>query len=488
MSTVLTVTLIGMVVIAAIGFLGRRKPDADLAQWAVGGRKFGSLTMWFLQAGETFTTFTFLGMAGLAFTNGVAATYAIPYIPLGTIALYFIGPRVWRLGRRHHYLTQGDYFEHRFQSKGLSTLVAVVGVVFMLPYLQLQITGLGQIVQLVTHNGTSGTLGMVIGTVLTAAFVLWAGIRGAATTSYFKDAVMLIAVVVVVIAVPLHFTGGIGHAFQEIAAKHPEALSLQAGDHDKSWWFTSMLSSTIGAGFLCFPFAWPGLMGAGNERGLRRNWVFGPLYQITLIMPIAIGFIGILVLSQAQGGVAGNGVLLTLTGGAMPEWLIGVIAVGGSAAAMVPAAVMSLGMSTAVARNVVRAKRPRTQMLVNHVTVLVALGLALVLQLVRPGALANLLLLTYAGIVQVAPGLVAGLRDRPLLHKASVISGIVAGVGVVIWLSFWTVDVANINPGIVGLAANLLVAAAVQAVIRRRPVPAAPDADAVAKAAVATAN
>src|SRR5205085_5082757 len=132
--------------------------------------------MWFLQAGEVFTTFTFLGMAGLAFSGGVAAMYALPYIPIAYVVLFFLSRRMWSLGRERGYLTQGDFLQDRYDSKLLGTLSAVLGVVFVLPYLQLQITGLGLIVKLVTGDATSSTASMVVGCLLVVAFVLWAGL------------------------------------------------------------------------------------------------------------------------------------------------------------------------------------------------------------------------------------------------------------------------------------------------------------------------
>uniref|UniRef100_UPI0035711982 sodium:solute symporter family protein n=1 Tax=Nocardia tenerifensis TaxID=228006 RepID=UPI0035711982 len=235
MSTALAVALAGMVVLVAVGFYSRRKPAVDLAEWSVAGRRFGGLTLWFLQAGETYTTFTFLGLAGLAFTSGVAATYTIPYVPLACIIWYFIGPRLWRLGREHGYLTQADFFEERYGSKRLGTLVAIFSAIFMLPYLQLQITGLGLIIGLVADDNISGTWGKIVGTVLTAAFVLRAGIRGTAATSYLKDALMLIAVAIIAIAVPLHVAGGIWPAFHEVASQHPARLTLHEGPNDQVW-------------------------------------------------------------------------------------------------------------------------------------------------------------------------------------------------------------------------------------------------------------
>ncbi|MBU3065010.1 sodium:solute symporter family protein [Nocardia sp. NEAU-G5] len=465
MSVTLTITILGMIVIAAVGLLGRRRPALDLAEWSVAGRSFGSVTMWFLQAGEVFTTFTFLGMAGLAFSGGAAASYSLPYIPLACVIWYFVGPRVWNLGRQHGYLTQADYYEERYGSRALGVVIAVCAVVFMLPYLQLQITGLGLIIKLVTHDSTSSTWGEIIGTVLTAAFVLWAGIRGTAATSYLKDALMLLAVAIVVVAVPIHFTGGIGHAFHTIQQVHPSMLTVHSGPNDKVWWTTSMLASMLGAGFFTFPHTWPAVLSAGSARGLRRNWVMLPLYQVTLLFPIIVGFIGIVALPKKTSA---NGVLLTLTNGALPSWVVGLIAVGGAAAAMVPAAVMVLGMSTMVARNVVRSSVPRVQFYTNHGVVLVILGLALVLDLTRPNALANLLLLTYSGLVQFVPGFIAGLRDRPLVGRNAVLWGIVAGEAFVIWVTFWKIGLANVNAGIVALGVNLVVMALVEAVLRLR--------------------
>ena len=123
MSAALIVSFVGMVLIAGLGFVGRRRPVNDLAEWTVGGRKFGSVTMWFLQAGEVFTTFTFLGMAGLAFSGGVAAMYSLPYVPLAYVGLYFLAPIIWRRARRHGQLTQADFLEHFYSSRVLGTLL-----------------------------------------------------------------------------------------------------------------------------------------------------------------------------------------------------------------------------------------------------------------------------------------------------------------------------------------------------------------------------
>ncbi|MEV4597411.1 sodium:solute symporter family protein [Amycolatopsis sp. NPDC049253] len=469
---ILAFTLVGIVLIGVLGFVGRRKPAADLSEWTVGGRKFGALTMWFLQAGEVFTTFTFLGMAGLAFSGGVAAMYALPYVPIAYVVLFFLAKRLWRMGKERGYLTQGDFLEDRFSSKFLGTLSAVLGVIFVLPYLQLQITGLGLIVRLVTGDAASGNLSMVLGSVLIVAFVLWAGLRGVAATSYFKDAIMLVVLVVLIIAVPAHFAGGISGVFHKIEQLHPEKLFVHAGANDHTWFITSMLVSAIGVGLMTLPHSWPALMAARDPKVLRRNYTWMPIYELCLLLPMIIGFAAILVVDKTSDP---NGVLLTLSKDALPGWVTGLVVVAATATAMVPAAGILIGISSLVARNIARVRGERKQFWINHGTVVLASALALVLGIFRPDLLANLLLLTYSGSVQLAPANLLGFLKKVPVGKGPVLAGLVVGEIVVIWLTFFDTKFAGtVNVGLIGLAANVVVLAVAAGIERAVPRPGVP--------------
>lgn len=455
MSVTMMVTLLGIVIIAALGFLGRRKPAKDMDEWTVGGRKFGALTMWFLQAGEVYTTFTFLGMAGLAFAGGVGALYALPYVPLAYMGLYFIGPLLWKRARDRGQLTMSDYLTDFYESRWIGIIAAVCGVVFLLPYLQLQITGLGLAVELATGDTSSSTASMIVAFVLTVAFVLWAGIKGVATTSYFKDALMIVALIVLVIVIPAHFHGGIGATFTHLLDSHPEVLTVHAGVYDKTWFFTSMLASTLGVLFMTLPHTWPPLLSAESPRAVRRNYVFLPLYTIGLVLPMIVGFAGITVLKPTTNS---NGVLLDLAGQAFPSWFVGVIVVATAASAMVPAAGIIIGMTSLISRNIVPTRSPRAQYRVNQGAVVVVTGFALVLAIVRPDLLANLLLLTYSGLDQLIPAVALALFARRLVGVWPVIAGLLVGEITVIWLTFGHFAFAgHVNVGIIALAPNIIV-------------------------------
>jgi SSS family solute:Na+ symporter len=52
----------------------------NLENWTVAGRRFGILIIWLLMAGEIYTTFTFLGASGWAYSKGAPTYYIIIYV------------------------------------------------------------------------------------------------------------------------------------------------------------------------------------------------------------------------------------------------------------------------------------------------------------------------------------------------------------------------------------------------------------------------
>ena len=114
----------------------------------------------------------------------------------------------------------------RYASTYLAAFVALVGVLSLIPYLQLQLTGLGLIVEVASFGGIHRTPAMIIGFALVAAFVLASGVRGVAWVSIIKDLLLLCAAVVVGIAVPRIYFGGIGPMFSALAHAKPNHLVM----------------------------------------------------------------------------------------------------------------------------------------------------------------------------------------------------------------------------------------------------------------------
>ena len=133
-SSVVALAIISVIVAvgSVVGFRAGSHRKMDLEQWTVGGRGFGMLLVWLLMAGEIYTTFTFLGVSGWAYSKGGPVLFILGYQPLMYVVSFYSLPQVWEVGRKYHLQTQADFFQVRYNSKYLAAFVALVGVVFII--------------------------------------------------------------------------------------------------------------------------------------------------------------------------------------------------------------------------------------------------------------------------------------------------------------------------------------------------------------------
>jgi len=448
---------------AFIGFYAGRRYKMDLEQWTVGNRALGMVLVWLLMAGETYTTFTFLGASGRAYSWGGPVLYILAYQPLMYVVSFYILPQMWEAGKRYRLQTQADFFRVRYGSKYLEALVALVGIIFLIPYIQLQLTGLGLIVEAASFGGISRTPAMVISFSIVAGFVLTSGVRGAAWVSVLKDFLLLFAAVFIGIAVPYHYFGGIGPMFTALAHAKPEHLVMPGATKNFGHlWFVSTVLMTA----LAF-FMWPQYVGAcySAKDGdmLRRNAVIMPLYSITMPLVLIVGFTALLVLPNLPDG---DLALLSIVRKTFPAWFLGVIGGAGALTAMVPAAVQILTAATLFIKNFCRpilapSMADAQVARLAKATVLGITAIALGFAIRSSTSLVALLIIGYTGVAQFFPGVVLGLYSRRVT-TGGVFAGLISGVGIVGFLGLTKHEpFMGFNAGFVGLCFNFAVTAAV---------------------------
>ncbi|MFB3906141.1 MAG: hypothetical protein ACE15E_22065 [Acidobacteriota bacterium] len=114
-------------------------------------------------------------------------------------------------------------FVQRYDSRLLGALVALIGVVSILPYLQLQLLGLGIIVKTASGGQIPSSWAMVACFVLTCIFVHTSGIRGTAWIAVPKDIMMIVAVV------GGQRRAGAGRSRGSARSRLPDGSSITAG-------------------------------------------------------------------------------------------------------------------------------------------------------------------------------------------------------------------------------------------------------------------
>lgn len=455
-------TVLGLAVIATLGFLGRRRSLNTNSGWSIGDRGMSSLTTFFLQAGAIFTSFTFLGMSGLTVLGGVSAAYLPAYLVIGYIGMFLLGPIVWKLGKVFNYHTNADMVGHQFSSPFLGRLVAFLAVVFFMPIVQVQIVGLGTMVSFGTGYKQAGTLSMIVATVLILLFVSWAGLRGVALTAYFKDVAMVVALVIILIGSLATYHAG--DVMADVMTNAEKLLVVSPGTQTYGivWFVSSVIISGIGLGAMTLPESWPAVLAANKSRAVSKNHIMLPLYTLATFIPIVLGFFAVSHLQINKGEE--NSAILTLASDSLPGWLMGLVIISGLACAIVPAAHCVLAIATLVSSNLTPTGiSEERKLLVGRVSSGVILLLSLGLALSRPDLMANLYLLTYAGLAQLAPSNVLSVTRQKFVNARGLIAGLIVSETVVIVCAFGKIGIFGLNIGVVALVINIIVMLAVSA-------------------------
>jgi solute:Na+ symporter, SSS family len=464
----LLIILLVVIGAALVGFVAAGRGEMNLERWSVGGRRFGVVLVWLLMAGEFYTTFTFLGASGWAYSRGAPAFYILAYGAIGYVISFFVLPPAWRMAKRLGLHTQPDFFQARYGSTLLAGLVALIGVISIVPYLQLQLTGLGLIVETASAGAIDSTVAIVVAFALTTAFVYTSGLKGIAWVAIIKDVMMIVAVVVIGFGLPAMYFGGIAPMLRELLRQHPAHLTLPGSTTTMGpGWAMSTIVLT-GCGYYCWPHAFASSFSAKDERTIRRNAVIMPLYQLPVLLVFFVGFTALLVLPGLKNP---DTALLALVTRSYPAWFAGFVGAAGAVTAMVPASVLLLAAATLIAKNVYRPLRragavdERHLMRASRVVVMVVALVAFILTLWAPRELVNLLIFGYDGISQFFPGIVLGLF-LPRVTAVPVAAGLVTGEAVVVALLWSRHDpFMGMNAGFVGLAANALVTVVLTAIM-----------------------
>jgi solute:Na+ symporter, SSS family len=407
-------------------------------------------------------------LSGWAYSRGGPALYGLAYLSLAYVASFFFLPQLWEVGRRHRMQTQPDFFNAVYRNPYLGGFVCVVGILAFVPYIQLQLAGIGIIVSVTSFGHIGRVTAMSVGTVLLVAFVFANGVRAVAWVSVVKDFLMVIAALGIGVGIPLAHFGGVGAMFAALAHARPEHLVMPGATANlgHSWYISTVFLTSLG--FYMWPHAFGSTFTARSAETLRRNAVMLPIYSLTLVLMFLAGFAVVLILPHLRDGDVG---LLTVASRTFPPWFLGVIGGAGALTAMVPAAILLLTAATLFAKNLYRplfAPAMSDERVARLARVMVVVLGATSLGLAIHGAttLVSLLLTGYAMVTQFFPGVVLGLYWRRVTASGVLVGMIVGVLVAAVLMSTHRDPIAGLNAGFVALCINFAVTIAVSLATR----------------------
>ena len=185
-----------LVILLGLGIFSSNLFRGTSKDYFVASRSIGPFMLLMSVFGTTMTGFALVGSTGKAFTTGVAVFGAVAVWSgiVHSSVFFMIGTRLWAIGKRLGYVTQVQFFRERFQSHTLGTVLFVLLVLFIIPYLLIGIISAGKFMQ-----GTAGLDPRLTGLVICAvvlAYVFLGGVRSAAWANTFQTLVFMLTGIV----------------------------------------------------------------------------------------------------------------------------------------------------------------------------------------------------------------------------------------------------------------------------------------------------
>ncbi|NHM30693.1 sodium:solute symporter family protein [Neobacillus terrae] len=483
MNIALVIIFAFLLLAVAMGIRAKKGHDMNLEQWTVGGRGFGAVFVFLLMAGEIYTTFTFLGGSAWAYGKGGPALYILGYMMLAYAISYYLLPAVWRYGKEKNLLSQSDFFASKYNSQALGIIVALVGVLAIVPYIILQFKGLGIIVSQASYGTISPTLAIWIGAIAVTVYVMISGIHGSAWTAVLKDIMILILVMIIGLYLPFHYYGGIQPMFEAIDKAHPNFVTIPKQGLSISWFISTVLLTSLG--FYMWPHTFGSAFSAKSEKVFRKNAAISPIYAMLLLFVFFVGFAAILQVKGLEGADQDLS-LLKLSIKTFDPWVVGFIGAAGLLTALVPGSMLLMSAATLLARNVYKpfaknATDNQIMKLAKYLVPVISL-LSVYLTLNGGNTIVVLLLMGYSFVTQLFPALIASLMKNNFVTKQGAMVGIIVGELTVLYVTITSSTVGtlfpslpqmvkDLNVGIIALILNIVAMTIVSVVTQKYSIP-----------------
>ena len=414
-----TVVFIYLLIVAFIGTIAFRRGKNNTEDFFLAGRTIGSMVFFLSLFATNMTAFAILGSSGQAYRQGIGiyglmASSSGLVIPL---TIFFIGTRLWSLGKRFGHQTQVQFFRDRWECDGIGTVIFALTASMLIPYMIISIMGGGTVLQdISTPKGSHDPwipywLGAATVAVVVTLNVFFGGMRGTVWVNVFQTLLFLsfggIAVAVISHALP----GGFGDYIGRIA-QDPKTSYLVTRERMSPQFFWSY--TLIPLSSIMFPHMSIMCLSARRVSAFKRTVILYPVAIMAIWLPCV--FLGVLGTQTLPKLADPDGVLLRMLAEYAPVWLAGILGAGIISAVMGSDAHQVLALSNMFTKDVFAhygGKEKYGEKGAVHFArafIVVLTILAYVIALAKPASIFELAVrYAFSGFAALAPVMIAAL-------------------------------------------------------------------------------
>ena len=496
--TQLAVITAYLAVLLLVGLRSARAFRGGSGDFFVASHSVGPVLLLLSVFGTTMTAFALVGSTGEAYARGIGV-YGLMASWSGLVhsAIFFgVGIPLWRMGRRHGFVTQIGFFRDRFESPVLGWVLFPILVGLVIPYLLIGLLGAQSVVMGVTRGafepwGVFAGTGHAVppwlsGAVICAVvlgYVLGGGLRAAAWANAVQTGIFMVTGIITFIVVA-RALGGAAAATEAVRAAHPERLVRGEAIGQLQFLTYGFVPLSVGM----FPHIFQHWLTARSARTFRLTVILHPVCIAVVWIPCVVLGVWATAATMPDGSLvvplahAKNTELAILVQRLASPLLAGVLSAGILAAIMSSLDSQFLCLGTMFTEDVIARLRPvsdRDKVRMARFFIAAVVVLTYTLSLVEPRRVFTLGVWCFSGFAGLFPLVVAAVHWRRAT-AAGALACVIAAAGT--WLVLFQRSGYGLGEGLVGgaMPVAVIVAASSAALVlvslgTRPPQPATVD-------------
>lgn len=434
---IITIIAVYIGLVLSIGLLSHKLFRKTGEDYFVATRSIGSFVLFMSLFGTHMTAFSILGASGESYHVGIGvfsllASSSALVVPA---VFFFVGTRLWAIGKKHGYLTQIQYFRDRWGSDGLGLLLFIVLNLLLVPYLLIGLMGGGITLNQITNGAIPEWVGGLVVITVISIYVIYGGMRGTAWVNTFQTLIFTVCSGLAFVVISNHM-GGFESAMKQVAQARPDLMVR--GDHIQPLQLLTYTLIPLSVGM--FPHLFNHWLTAKRATAFRQTIIFYPVaITIVWIPSVLLGVLGTIDFPGLQGPAA-NSILVRMIELHADQFLAGVLAAGVVSSVMNSLDSQSLAIGSMFTQDIVRhygfhdKMSESLQVLYGRVFVLLILLATYAISLFSGRSIFKLGIWSFTGFAALFPLVLAALfwkRSTKQGAFASVISVIL------LWLYFF---------------------------------------------------
>ena len=408
----LAVLCIYLALVLSVGLLGHRLFRGTGEDFFLASRTIGPFILLMTLFGTHMTAFSMLGASGEAYHTGIGvfslmASSSALVVP---VVFLFVGTRLWTLGKRYNYVTQVQFFRERWATPGFGSVLFVLLVVLLIPYLLIGVMGAGLAFAEITEGLVPQWLGSLLVCSIVATYVTAGGVRSTSWANTLQTLVFMTLGALSVIVILRHL-GGLQTAIDRV---DPGLLMNGSNFRPSTFVSYSLIPLSVGM----FPHIFMHWLTAKHVSTFRLPIVAYPICVAIVWLPSVL--LGVVGSSEVPGlvGPASNSVLLRMITSFAPEILAGLLGAGVFAAVMSSLDSQILSLSTLFTQDIMRLQQDphevddKRTVRTGRWFVVALLVLTYLLSLISDRSIFRLGIWSFTGFAALFPIIVAALYWR----------------------------------------------------------------------------